>query len=319
MKPKKSRILVTGATGFIGSSLCARLTERGYDVYGLVRLRSGAWNLPRGVKAVAGDLTDPYAVHRAVEAVRPQAVFHLGAVTPVSESFSQPRHYMEVNYGGTVNMAEACLSLEDLRLFAYASTSEVYGNQDSFPLREEYTPRPNTPYAVAKRAAEAYLLHYMREAYEFPVVAARPFNTYGRAAVNQPHYVVEKIVTSMLRGDKYIQLGAPDAMRDLVFREDHVAGYLSLLDAAERGEDIYGEAYNFATGKSYTIKEVLIMIADMLGWQGSIQWGIYTRPADIARLEGDYSKARRTLGWQPKYSLEDGLEKTIQEWREVLP
>ncbi|RLE44330.1 hypothetical protein DRJ19_00590 [Candidatus Woesearchaeota archaeon] len=314
------RILVTGATGFIGSRLCERLVEEGYDVWGLVRFTSNKRRIPDGIKVFSADLTDPFSVAEAVKFIRPQAVFHLGAITPVSESFRQPKLYMETNYGGTINLAEACRKYcEDLRLFAFASTSEVYGNQIHFPVSEYNTPKPNTPYSISKYAAELYLRNYMHEAYKFPVVVARPFNTYGRALVNQPHFVVEKIIVNMLKGVEKLSLGNPKIERDFMFREDHVNAYLSILQAIESGNfNSFGEAYNFCTGSCISIGTLVETIKSLTGWDGEVVWYTHVRPCDIACLWGDYSKAKNTFNWQPKYDLTSGLKQAIKEWKEVL-
>lgn len=313
------RVLVTGVTGFIGYNLSQELTRLGYDVWGLVRFTSNRRRTPDGVRVYVADLTDPYAVAKAVRDIRPQAVFHLGALTPVSESFKQPRLYMEMNYFGTVNLAEACLRYcENLKLFAYASTSEVYGNQEKLPITERHEPKPNTPYSVSKYAAELYLRYYMHEAYDFPVVVVRPFNTYGRAFVNQPHFVVEKVITEMLKGAEKLYLGSPEVVRDFMFRDDHVNSYISVLNAVENGKDIYGEVFNFCTGNGVSIAKLVETARRILRWEGEVVWHTHVRPADIRKLIGDYEKAKTSLGWRPRYTLEEGLKRAADEWREAL-
>ncbi|MGQ9506352.1 MAG: NAD-dependent epimerase/dehydratase family protein [Candidatus Bathycorpusculaceae bacterium] len=312
------KVLVTGVTGFIGNTLSSELVRRGYDVHGLARFTSKQWLVPEGVNVHVGDLTDVYSLNRIVKTVNPEIVFHLGAATPVSESFNQPRLYMETNYHGTVNLAEACRNVESLRAFVYASTSETYGVQTVFPISETAECKPDTPYAINKYAAELYLKNYLWQAYDFPVVIAKPFNTFGRANVNQPHFVVEKIITSILKGKQKIYLGEPKVERDFMFRFDHVNGYLHILKAVEKGKHILGEVFNFSTGKSVSIEELTEKIKSLIGWDGKIVWGWFNRPIDIPKLEGDYSKAKRVLGWAPKYDLERGLKEATREWKEKL-
>jgi nucleoside-diphosphate-sugar epimerase len=227
--------------------------------------------------------------------------------------------YTETNYLGTISLADSCIKYcEDLQAFIYASTSEVYGNQDNLPISENNNPRPNTPYAISKYASELYLKEYLFKAYEFPVIIARPFNTYGRALVNQPHYIVEKIIVEMLKDSKEITLGNPKIKRDFMFRDDHVNAYLSILNAVEKGKNIYGEAFNFCTGQNITIESLAIMLIDLIGWSGNIVWNTHIRPNDIDILWGDCSKAKNVLGWIANHSLKSGLVKAINEWKEVL-
>jgi len=314
------RVVVTGATGFIGRSLSEKLVELGYEVYGLVRFTSKDKKLPAGVVKIVGDLTDPYSMVYLAKRVRPDIVVHTGALTPVSLSYDMPRAYAETNYIGTINLAEAMRrNNERLRLFIYASTSEVYGQNSGDLLKETDPAKPNTPYAVSKYAGELYVREYMVEAYDFPVAIIRPFNTYGRANVGQSHFVIEKLITSMLRGEKDILMGRPDAIRDFVFRDDHVDGYIRLIETGLEDIDlVQGKVFNICTGKGYAIDQIADMIADIIGWDGEIWWDLEYRPADIDVLVGDNSRAKSVLKWKPKYDIQSGLRKAIEEWRQVL-
>ena len=316
------RVLVTGCTGFIGYSLTSKLVEKGYKVFGLLRFISTSRKLVEGAQYIVGDLTDYFSIVRALKIARPDIIIHLGAVTPVSESFYQPKTYMEVNYGGTVNLVEATRRrVENLHLFIYASTSEVYGVQYDFPIKESATPRPDSPYSISKYASENYLLNYMYRAFNFPVVVMRPFNTYGRALVGQKHFVIEKIITSMLEGRKIIEMGNPEAVRDFMFREDHVNAYMTVIEASfnrNKFEEMVGQAFNFCTGVGVSIKKVFEIVKRLIGWDGEAVWYYHVRPTDIPKLIGSFDKAYYVLGWTPRYGLEDGLRKAIDEWKEVL-
>ncbi len=314
------KVLVTGATGFIGRSLSEILIEKGYEVYGLVRFASKDRQLPKGVHKVIGDLTDPYSMNYLAKRIQPEVVIHTGALTPVSLSYNMPRAYAETNYIGTINLAEAMArNNENLRLFIYASTSEVYGQNSGNPLKETDPAKPNTPYAVSKYAGELYIREYMVEAYDFPATVIRPFNTYGRAYVRQSHFVIEKLITSMLKGETDIAMGRPDAIRDFVFRTDHVNGYLKLMEAGLYDIDtVQGKVFNISTGKGYAIDEVAEIIAELIGWDGEIWWDYEYRPADIDVLIGDNSRSRNVLKWKPEFDIRSGLERAIDEWRQVL-
>jgi len=287
-----------------------------------VRVSSQGKRIPDGITPVTGDLTDPYSLAQAVKLARPDVVFHLAALTPVSESFNQPLTYMDVNYGGTVRLAETCRRyLENLELFIYASSTETVGwhRWHEGSITEKTPCRPNTPYAISKYAAEQYLLNYMYRAYNFPAVVVKPTNTYGRAPVRQTHFVVEKILVAMLRGEPELRLGNPDPVRDFMFREDHVDAYLSILETHEKGKTLAGETYCFGTGVGVTIKQLVETAAKLLDWNGRVLWrtGHY-RPADCPHIVVSAEKAKQELNWEPRYDLHNGLLKAALEWKKVL-
>ena len=171
--------------------------------------------------------------------------------------------------------------------------------------------KPNSPYAVAKIATDLYL-QYMGLAYNFPYTVMRPFNTYGRKDNN--HFFIERTITQMLQGGS-VKLGDSEAMRDWVYVDDHVEGYLKALG----NKKAFGQAIQLSTGKGYTTKETAEIIAEMTGYKGSIEWNsTQKRPLDAKVLIGDNSKAKKLLGWEPKYDLKQGLEKTIEFWKKKV-
>ena len=314
------RILVTGVTGFIGYSLAQELVKKGFDVWGLVRFSSTGKSIPHGVKPIVGDLTDYHSIVKVIQTVRPNIVVHLGAITPVSESFEQPILYAETNYLGTIHILEAIrkYNFENLELFLFAGTTEVFGNQN-VPYFDENTPfKPNSPYAVSKVAAIHYV-EYMYETYQLPTVVIIPCNSYGRALVKQRHFVIEKIITSMLEGKKIIELGDPNVIRDFMFRDDHVSAYLTVIDKGLKDKElVVGQRFCFGTGKGYTIKEVFEICKNIIGWDGEVRWYVFIRPNDIRRIVVNYDKAKKILGWIPKYDIVSGLRKATEEWKKVL-
>ena len=307
------RILVTGTTGFIGSELVLRLIDHGHDVYGLERYVTGRYVLgkTRKIKTVFGDIGDFFDIKQIVDHAQPDVVIHLASVSAVAYSYEHPHEVMETNLTGTINLAEACLrEAPSLQHFLYASTSEIYGNGPC-PKNEETPQNPNSPYSVSKLAAEKYLL-YMRDAYQFPVTILRNFNTYGRK--DNTHFVVERIIAQML-SNQVVLLGDPTPVRDLVYVDDHVNSYLACLNNPKA----VGEIFNFCTGKGTSIRELANKISELTGYKNDIVWGtIPSRPLDIKELVGDYSKAKRVLGWTPKFSLDEGLRLTVRHWSQQL-
>jgi len=302
------KILLTGRTGFIGSHLYPKLIDEGHEVWNLTRHVAGRYEYLKSEKErfVFADLTDFSRVREIVQQVQPEVVIHLAAKTPVSLSFNEPMDFWEVTATGTVNLAEACKELENLQKFIHASTSEVYGIQDEFPIKETAPYNPESPYAVGKVAAEEYL-KMLRKVYNFPFIIIRPFNSYGRQKIK--HYVVERAITTLLEHGE-VRLWNPHSIRDFLFVDDHANGYVSVL---EKGK--VGETYNFCTGRGTSIKELAELIVGLLGY-GSLNFSMpRDRPFEIPKLVGDNSKARNELGWEPKWSLENGLRETIDLWR----
>jgi nucleoside-diphosphate-sugar epimerase len=309
------RILVTGATGFVGSRLLERLAEMGgHDLYSMQRYVTGRYVLgaDHGVKVVFCDLRDQFAVKCAIRDVQPDVVFHLAAISPVSYSYDHPNEVLDTNLTGTVNLAEACLrEVPHFRHFLFASTSETFGN-GPVPKREDTPQAPNSPYSVAKHAAEKYVL-YMWDAYKFPVTVLRPFNTYGRR--DNTHFLVERMLVQMLQGNT-VKLGDPTPERDLLYVDDHVESYLTCFAKPQAS---IGQDFNFCTGEKLTVQALADKMRAMTGFRGQILWDtIPKRPLDIQVLYGDSAKAKSVLGWEAKVSLDDGLRRTADFWRKKL-
>jgi len=308
---------LTGASGFIGSALLPRLEREEYEVWQLLRYVSGGrydyWERQRKVFA---DLRDHDAVREAVHEVAPEAIIHLGAITPVSFSFMSAVDVFEVNALGTINLANVAMD-EGVDWFVHASTSECYGIQKEFPIREDANLNPTSPYAVAKIGAEHHL-RLLREIHGFPVTIIRPFNTFGRANVRNRHYAVERAITMALE-QHHIRLHNPKPVRDFLYRDDHVEAYVRCLE----NRRAVGETINVCTGRGVTIEEMARLVAGLVeertGRKVEISWEAEPdRPLDIPVLIGSPERAKRVLGWRPRRSLEEGLRLAIEEWAKVL-
>lgn len=303
-----ARILLTGASGFIGSHVLPRLVK--HETYSLERYTTTryAHGFPRTVKTVFADLRDAHTVRGVVRQVRPDIVIHLASISPVTYSYDHPQEVIEASLTATVNLAETCLrEVPHFKQFLFASTSETYGN-GPVPKTEDTPQSPNSPYAVGKLAAEKYLL-YMQDAYDFPVTVLRPFNTYGRK--RDKHFVVEKIVVQMLTGGEVL-LGDPEPIRDLLYVDDHVDAYLTCLE----NERAIGQVFNICTGRGVRIRDLVVLVANIAGFEGEIVWStVPSRPLDIEVLVGSCAKAQRELDWSPRVALEEGLVRTVAYWR----
>lgn len=300
------RVLVTGSSGFIGGRLASELEDQKHDVYCLERYVAGRTLYGgRQHKTVFADLNDHFAIKNLIRTLQPEAVFHLAASTSATYSYDHPMEVININFTAAANLAETCLREDDnLKQFLFAGSSEEYGNQTEFPIKEGAELRPNTPYAVAKVAADKYL-RYMYDAYAFPATILRNFNSYGR--VHDRQFIVERIITQMLKGGE-VRLGDRSPVRDFEYVDDHMNAYLSCLGRREA----IGEVFNFCTGVGVTIGELAETIAGIVGFRGDVVWGtIPQRPLDIQCLIGDNAKAERILGWKPTVKLRVGLTRTI--------
>jgi nucleoside-diphosphate-sugar epimerase len=313
------RILVTGASGFVGSCLLDRLARSGsHELHSLQRHAAGRGDLTSTPDAVTPaktticDLRDPAATKSAIREIQPEVVIHLAAISSVSYSYDHPNEVMDVNLSGTINLAESCrLDNPGLKHFLFASTSEIYGN-GPVPKREDTPPLPNSPYSVSKLAAEKYLF-YLWQASRFPVTILRAFNTYGRR--DNSDYLVERTIVQMLSGD-VVRLGAPTPARDLLYIDDLVNAYKACLSNPQVS---IGEAFNFCTGEAVTVESLAEKLRDIIGFRGQILWNtVPLRPLDIQVMQGDPGKATSLLGWEPTVTLETGLSRTIEAWRKRL-
>lgn len=313
------RVFLTGVTGFIGSYLAEALLAQGHEVAGLMR-QTNRLNYPsvqklRGrVEFHYGSLTDYSAVRQALREFKPEAICHLGAITPVAYSFDHPHEVTETNYIGTINLSEAAMKeCQNLKRFIFASSMETYGFQskrEAFVETDESLPA--CPYAVAKVASEKYL-QYLHYAHKFPAVSFRQTNAYGRK--ENDYFVVEAIITQMLKG-KEINLGDPRPVRNFIFIDDLVNLYLAMLTA---DETVNGQVFNTGPDNGLTIEELAIKIKRILNWQGAINWNTRPRrPGEIFYLNSSAQKAKKFIGWEAGVELTEGLQRTVELWDGVL-
>jgi UDP-glucose 4-epimerase len=285
--------LITGSSGFIGQHLVKEFSDR--DVFCATEANM--------------NLRNPQMIDEVIAEVQPEVVIHLAAKTEVAWSFDDYLDVSQVNYLGTVALAEANRRLNpNLRLFVMASTMETYGHQlESEPFTEDTPQYPMAPYAVAKVACEKYL-DYMDYAYGFPYTILRQTNAYGRH--DNDFFVVERILTQMLKGDG-VRLGDPDPWRNFLHISDLVALYREVVEQRPVGE-------TFVTGpdNALSIGDLAEQCRAVTGYDGDIEWHtIPKRPGEIYFLSSSPVKAERELGWTPKVELLDGLSRTADLWR----
>jgi len=309
------KILITGITGFIGGYLSSRLLkEEGYELFGLCLEEPK--NPKLNIQYHLGDLFNFERIKEIIDEIKPNIIIHLAAQTEVEKSFYDPIDFQKTNYNGTVHLIEAAKDSGDLELFIFASTMETYGAvpEDLWQPFTELTPQfPNAPYAVAKVGCE-YYIKYAGRAYGFPYCILRQANTYGRK--DNDFFVVEQIITQMLKNPKEINLGYADPIRNFTFIDDLIDFYLEIL---KNPSQVNNEIFCTGEDNALSIKELVSKIADKLKWKGKINWN--TKPkrvGEIYYLNSSCEKAKRILGWSPKINLDEGLDRVIKIWKQNL-
>lgn len=306
------RVLVTGAGGFIGSQLVESLVLDGADVRAFVRynsrgdaglLRQLPVGVIREVDVIAGDLRDTAAIDRAVRGI--DLVFHLGAIISIPYSYKHPMETAETNFMGTLNVLMACLTHGVERLI-HTSTSEVYGTAQFTPMDESHPLQGQSPYSASKIGADKLVESFYRS-YSLPAVTVRPFNTYGPR--QSARAVIPTIITQALT-EECIHLGNLDSRRDFTYVRDTVSGFIR----AAQAEDVLGQELNLGTGTDISIGELADRIIRLVDRPVEIiteSERMRPEKSEVMRLMSDNGLARHALGWEPAYSLEDGLRETI--------
>ena len=308
---RDARVLVTGATGFIGSHLTRRLVAEEADVHALTSRVSSVFparlsDLRGRITLHEGSLTDRSAMDALVERVQPEVVFHLGAYTHVGKSWQRVDECIQTNVQGTVNLLQA-LDGTGYRRFVYTGTSEIYGDV-GVPFREDAPVNPISPYSVSKYAGERYCRMF-HLGHRWPIVMLRPFNAYGPA--QSPDRVIPEIIVRALHRQP-LRMTQGRQTREFNFVEDLVDGFV----LAGTTPGIEGELLNLGCGEEVSMADLAATVLRLMGDPITPEIGaLPDRPTEIWRMYADAGRAREVLGWAPRHSLEDGLRKTIEWYR----
>ena len=304
---KDKEVLITGGCGFIGSEIVKQLSLIGANVTILDNLSSGKEKYIKkfsNVKLIIGDLVDYDLVKDVVK--NKEYIINNAALPFIPDSFHMPKKFFEVNVNGTINIALATIKEKKAKRFVHISSSEIYGTAKYTPMDENHPTTPQSTYAVSKLAGDR-VVFTMHKEHNLPAVIIRPFNSFG-PNITQP-YIIPEIISQMERSD-VIKLGNLNAKRDLTYVSDTVNGIiLSLVK-----EGIVGEVINIGSQRSYSIKDLVYLISDIMGKKVSIEIeSSRFRPYDVDTLICSYERANKILGWKPEVTVREGLKNTI-EW-----
>ncbi len=298
--------LITGAAGFLGSHLANRLVREGHQVRGLDDLSTGNPSaLEPGVLFTRGDINDRPKLWTLLQEV--DCVYHLAARVYVSESILYPREYNASNVSGTVSLMEAMRDV-GIRRVVLASSGAIYGEQEAQPLSEGQAPRPRSPYAVSKLAAE-YYIRTIGELWGIETVSLRIFNAYGPGQQLPPAHppVVPYMLRQAVRGGTIVINGDGSQTRDFLY----VDNVVSAMVAAATAPNINGLVLNVGSGQETSVFDLARLVLQITGSSSNI----ITNPqvsGGVSRMCANIALARKRLNYHPSIPLETGLRLTLQ-------
>ncbi len=312
-------ILVTGAAGFIGSTLCDDLVGRGDRVLGfdnfhpfydprIKRLNVAALLASGRFTLVEGDLRDREALRQVFRGQALDAVVHLAAMAGVRPSIRDPLLYTEVNLTGTMNLLEE-MRAAGVRRLVFGSSSSVYGGSRATPFREDQpADRPVSPYAATKRAGEV-LCHAYHHLHGFDVACLRFFTVYGPR--QRPEMAIHKFTRLIHESQPIPFYGDGSSARDYTFVTDIVAGVAQALERA-RGYAIY----NLGGSHTVSLRELVDLLQECCGRDAVLE-RLPDQPGDVPITCADVSKAEREIGYRPRVRIEEGLDRFLAWYRET--
>jgi NAD dependent epimerase/dehydratase len=309
---RNARVLVTGADGFIGSHLCEQLVAAGGKVRALSLYNSfNDWGwleqvgcLPQ-IEVMTGDVRDPDFCDLLTRDI--DIVFHLAALIPIPYSYRAPASFVDTNVKGTLHLCQAARR-NGVKRFMQTSTSEVYGTAQYVPIDEKHALQPQSPYSATKIASDCIALsfHY---SFGFPVVVARPFNTYGPR--QSARAVIPSIIIQLAAGKTEVSLGNLTATRDFTFVEDTCRGFQAIAEM-QGGE---GEVFHIGSNHEISVGDLFQLIAEIMRSKATIvadQARLRPEKSEVQRLRCDNAKLREASAFVPQIRLREGLERTVR-------
>lgn len=306
-------VLVTGGTGLVGAWLVKRLVTLGADVVCLVRdwVPQSELMAPETldrIRVVRGDVRSQATVERTLGEYEVATVFHLAAQTTVGVATRNPVSTLDTNIRGTWTVLEACRRTPTVQQIVLASSDKAYGAQDVLPYVETAPLRGQHPYDVSKSCADLLALMYA-ETYRLPVCVTRCGNFYGGGDLNW-NRIVPGTIRSVLRGERPVIRSDGSFVRDYFYVEDGASAYVLLAERMAMQPELAGEAFNFSNEAQSTVLELVTTILDVMG--SNLVPDVRADATNEIRSQYlDASKAKRVLGWSPRFTLLEGLRETV--------
>lgn len=306
--------LITGAAGFIGSSLARGILAQGDQVRGIDNLSTGKReNVSEILDRIdfrEADLLNLDAMHEACRGV--DYVFHEAAIPSVPKSVLDPLGSNRANVDGTVHLLIAARDAKVKRV-VYAASSSAYGDTPTLPKHEGMAPNPISPYAVAKLTGEYYMKSFYR-CYGLETVSLRYFNIFGPRQDPSSQYsgVLAKFITAMLKGEQPTIFGDGTQSRDFTYIDNVVSA--NLLAAKAPAEQAAGQMFNVATGTRFDLNQTFELLKGITGYKSDVKYGP-DRAGDVKHSLADLSRTEKHLGYKPLVNFEEGLRRTVEWYR----
>lgn len=304
-----AKILVTGGAGFIGSNVADKFISLGHKVVIIDNLSTGfKKNVNPKARFYKVDINSK-KIEQIFRDEKPEILCHHAAQIDVRKSVSDPIFDAKVNIEGTLNLLNNCVKYKTKKVIFASTGGALYGEQDYFPADENHPERPLSPYGIAKLAIEKYL-YFFRESYGLDYVSLRYANVYGPRQNPWGEAGVVAIFTQkLLSGEKAVISGDGKQTRDYVYVKDIIDANLLALSYAE------SDFFNIGTGIETDVNTIFNLLKAKTGSKQKELHGPH-KPGEQKRSVLDYSKAKKILGWSPKYDLEKGMEETVKYYKE---
>ena len=307
------RVLVTGATGFIGANLVRRLLQEGYDVHILTRVSSNKWRLTGVLSKLSDhtvDLREEGKLKGLIKEIKPDIIFHLANLGVYGGVQLPEKEYIETNFLGTVNLVNACNDI-DYKSFINTGSSSEYGPK-KHPMKETDVCEPINMYGMTKCAATLYG-SLVAKTKDKPIVAFRLFSPYG-AYDDRTRLVVYCITNALQNND--LNLANPEAVRDYIYVEDILDLYMKGI---EKASELKGEIFNVGSGSQTAISYIVNKVIELTRSKSKVNWGtVKGRSWDTERWEANIEKTTRFFNWKPAHDIDEGLRKTVDWFRSNL-
>jgi dTDP-glucose 4,6-dehydratase len=310
------KILITGATGFVGSHLTELCVKKGYNVVAFDRYNPNynlGWleksKFRDDINFIFGDIRDQDSVLKTMRNCK--IVFHLAALVGIPYSYTSPLAYIKTNIEGTYNILEASKNL-DIEQIVITSTSETYGSAKYVPIDERHPLSAQSPYSASKISADQLALSYWKS-FKLPIKIIRPFNIYGPRQSGRA--IIPSIIIQALSSKKEIKLGNIKPSRDFTYITDTCNAFLEILKIKK----LFGDTVNVGSNNEYTINDIAKKILLKLNSKANIkkeEGRVRTAQSEVFRLVCDNTKILKYTNWKPRIKIEKGLDKTIRWFKD---